>query len=127
MLILWLFNHKNIFNEKFQIDPRLSIFAVIFIYYYSFEGSIDVRFALGYNIFILSWCLSYLWQCLEESQWKWSKHVGLIMICVLLLMSIASYSDGIRGPKYVMRILSPLTIQKAIFPRQYTPVMRILS
>lgn len=123
-LVLWLFQHKNIIKNKWWKDPRLSIFAAIFIYYYSFEGSIDVRFALGYNIFILSWCLSYLFLCLQEWGLKWFKALPTIIICLLLVMSVGSYCDGIRGKRFEPHLISPFAIQKEIFPHLYSPDIR---
>lgn len=124
-LTIWLFNHWNIVRTKIWKDPRLSVFAVIFIYYFFFPGSIEVRYALGYNIFILAWCLSYLWQLIE--QWhghKWLKPLPAILICLMLWMSTLSYLDGIRGWRFEPKMFSFVMLQKKIFPHQATPEIR---
>jgi hypothetical protein len=103
-LILWIIQHKNILKMKLWKDPRLAIFGVIFIFYYFFEDSTEARFGFGYNIFMLSWCLSYLWLCLEESRLNWLKSHSTAIICVLLMLSAGSYCDGIRGSRYEKHI-----------------------
>ena len=125
VLVLWIFQcKKNILKNKLWTDPRLFIFVVIFVYYYSFEGSIDVRFALGYNILILSWGLVYLWQLLEKWSVGWLRFLPTMTISLLLLMSVGSYGDGIRGWRFETHIISPLFIQNKIFPQIYDPEMR---
>jgi len=103
VLILWIFQHRNIFKTKLWKDPRLIIPGIIFIYYYSFEGSIQARFALGYNIFILAWCLSYLWQYLEQSRFRWLRSSSKVIVFLLLLMSFGSYFYSIPGNHWLTR------------------------
>ncbi len=123
-LIVWLFRHKNTFKKTLWKDPRLFIFAVIFLYYYTFPGSIDMRFSLGYNILILSWCLSYLGQYLEKWRFTRLKPLSVGILCLLVLMSVGNYFDGIRNWRFERHILSPLAVQKGIFPHEYTPEIR---
>jgi len=123
-LIFWIFQHRNILKKKLWKDPRLIIFGVILLYYCSFEGSAETRFALGYNIFILSWCLAYLWQCLEQSRNSWLRKCSPIIICLLLLMALGSYYTGIRRTYMESHKISILSIQKEIFPHPYTPEIR---
>jgi len=125
IFVLWAFQHKNIFKKELWKDPRIAIFIVIFLFYYFFPGSIDARFAVGYNIFILAWCLTYFWQCMESCR-NWPKPIPTIIICLMFWMSAYTYQDGILGSLYERKILSPLLIQKEIFPQFETPEIRSL-
>ncbi len=115
---------KNIKAGQFvkKLIQPVGIILVIYILYYLFDPACIVsRFMLGFELFLLAWCMAWAAKTVEHSPSSKMKLLYYPVIILMLCVVSKNFSQAISGCSMRDKKLSVLAEQYRIFPHFVNP------